>query len=300
MPNIALDQPGNRRLITRRSQVQILPPLLQRPCIRGAFLFWRENERKTFAQLLPARTSRRRRSARNVPLFIRPVYFQGQGERSLAQASVTGVVYVMRPGDFSHRGALFADVSALRGAALVVVIGGVLVWGVVAAAPATAKRSPTAIYRALRTTPFTPPSVASRFSSRRRSTVSPSANAKRHRALGTVQVAFAKGQGAIRYTVFRSHADAVRTWDDDVTAATTPGVTYEARLSVPGLGTKMAIMFLGGSRCDPLPCKTEATFVSGVVQGEVTVTVVSTNSYYDRPDTVALTRAAYAHVVKLS
>jgi hypothetical protein len=31
--------PGNRRLITRRSQVQILPPLLKRPCKAGPFVY---------------------------------------------------------------------------------------------------------------------------------------------------------------------------------------------------------------------------------------------------------------------
>jgi hypothetical protein len=176
-----------------------------------------------------------------------------------------------------------------------------LAFGGLTAAPASKGRTPPELYRALRTTPFAPATVAGRFSVARLSTVSPSPTAAHYRAIGTVQVAFTKGEGAIRYTVFRSHTGALNSWFDDVTAATTPVLTYERRLLVHGLPVK-AFMFLGPlSGCGPSPCPpSRAMFVSGVVKADVTVTVRSNVSNYDQADTTALARAAYKHLRSLS
>ena len=177
----------------------------------------------------------------------------------------------------------------------------VLAFGALTAAPASTRRTPPELYRALRTTPFAPPTVAGRFSRARVYTVSPSPTAARYRPIGAVQITFKKGEGSIRYTVFRSHAAALNSWADDVTAATSPLLTYERRLLVPGVPVK-ALMFLGPARgCDPPPClPSRATFVSGAVQTDVTVTVRSNFSNYDQADTTALARAAYAHLRSLS
>jgi len=186
------------------------------------------------------------------------------------------------------------------GAAIGVAAGALLVFGTLNAAPASKGRTPPELYRALSTRPFAPATVAGRFSSALVSTVPVSRTAARLRAIGAVQVTFTKGEGSIRYTVFRSHTGAFNSWAHDITAATTPGLTYEQRLRVHGLPVP-AFMFLGAlGECDPSPCPpTRATLVSGVVQADVTVTVRNLSNY-DQADTSALARAAYAHLQSLS
>jgi hypothetical protein len=198
-------------------------------------------------------------------------------------------------------GCSIPHVTARWSVAIGVASAAVLAFGVLPAAPASKGRTPPELYRALRTKPFAPATVAGRFSAARLSTVSPSPTAARYRAIGAVQVMFRKGEGSIHYTVFRSHTAAFNSWAHDVTAATTPGLTYEQRLHVYGLPV-MAVMFLGAlGGCDPSTCPpTRATFVSGVVQADVTVTVRSNASNYDQVDASALTRAAYAHLRSLS
>jgi len=173
----------------------------------------------------------------------------------------------------------------------------VLAFGSPAATPASAGRTPPQLYRALQTKPFKPATVAGRFGDARLSTISPSPTAARYGAIGTVQVTFGKGEGSIRYTVFRSRARAFNSWADDISGAATPVLTFEQRLLVRGLPVT-AVMFLGAlGACDPAPCPdTRATFVSGVVQADVTVTVRPNASNWDRVAASALVRAAYAHL----
>jgi hypothetical protein len=188
---------------------------------------------------------------------------------------------------------------ARSGMAISVAAAAVLGFGVLAA-PASKARTPPELFRALKTKSFAPTTVAARFSGARLSAVAPSRTAARLRAIGTVEVMFTNGDGTIRYTVFRSHTGAFKSWSHDVTAATSPGLTYEQRLRVHGLPVP-AFMFLGAlGGCDPSPCPpSRATFVSGVVQADVTVTVRNLSNY-DQADTSALTRAAYAHLKSLS
>ena len=51
-------RPRKQRLITRRSQVQILPPLLEKPRKRGFSVLIMQSAGETFAQLLPSRRRR--------------------------------------------------------------------------------------------------------------------------------------------------------------------------------------------------------------------------------------------------
>jgi hypothetical protein len=185
------------------------------------------------------------------------------------------------------------SMTARWGVAIGVASAAVLAFGVLTAAPASNGRTPPELYRALKTKPFAPATVAGRFSAARLSKVSPSPTAARYHAIGAVQVTFIRGDGSIRYTVFRSHTGAFNSWSHDVTAATTPYLTYQERLLVHGLPVP-AVMFLGAlGQCDPSPCPpTRATFVSGVVQADVMVTVESDASNYDQVAASALVRAA--------
>jgi hypothetical protein len=92
-----------------------------------------------------------------------------------------------------------------RGTLLASAMTFLLLIGADAAISSIQKRSPTQLYRALRTTPFAPATVHGRFGSAARSVVAPSASARRHHAIGTVRITFGRGQGTIDYTVFRSH-----------------------------------------------------------------------------------------------
>jgi hypothetical protein len=171
--------------------------------------------------------------------------------------------------------------------------------GAEAATPATAKRSPTAVYRAVRTTPFAPATVAGRFSSARRSVTSPSTTARLHHAIGTIRITFRRGQGTIDYTVFRSRTDALNTWYDDVTVATA-NLNFKSRLRVYGL-TSPNVLYLGS--CISADCTSftsSASIVTGFVKIDVTVTVLSQESYYDESMTMSLARAANAHLLRLS
>ncbi len=170
----------------------------------------------------------------------------------------------------------------------------------IAAAQATnTAQTPAARYRALLTMPFKPAAVAGRFSSGAASRVAPSATARRHHAIGAVQIAFANGGGSILYTVFRTHADAIATWNTDMTNATRIG-NFRARLRIVGIPTKTAFMFLGLGSCDPSPCTSTATFVWGVAKIDVSVAVAPNGPNYDQPATTALARAAYAHLLRVS
>jgi hypothetical protein len=176
----------------------------------------------------------------------------------------------------------------------------VLFVGAEAATPATAKRSPTAVYRALKSTPFAPATVAGRFSSASRSVRSPSPTAHLHHAIGTIRVTFRRGQGTIDYTVFRSRADALDTWYDDVTEATA-NLNFKARLRVYGLTSKPNVVYLGAcTSADCTSLTSSASIVAGFVKIDVTVAVLSQESYYDESKTMSLARAANAHLLRLS
>ena len=111
---------------------------------------------------------------------------------------------------------------------------------------------------------------------------------------------FRHGQGTIDYTVFRTHRDALATWDDDVTAATLAG-NFDARLHVYGLPLKPNVLYLGSctsSACTSLT--SSASVVTGFVKIDVTVTVRSQHSHYDQSATISLTRAANSHLLRFS
>lgn len=184
--------------------------------------------------------------------------------------------------------------------AIAVGLASVLALGSTPAAPATTERKPAQLYRVLKTRPFAPATVAGRFSAARISAISPSPTAARYHALGTIEVTFAKGGGSIRYTVFPSRPAAFNSWADYMSGTTDPGLTFEQRLGVNGLPST-AFMFLGAlGQCDPTPCPpTRATFLSGVVHAEVSVTVRPNAVHWDRDAANALVRAAYAHLKSL-
>lgn len=172
-----------------------------------------------------------------------------------------------------------------------------------AATPATAKRSPSAVYRALRTLPFQPATVDGRFGSAKKSVVAPSTSARRHHAIGTIRTTFGRGQGTIDYTVFRSHTSAVNTWYDDVTAATN-AFNFQARLRVYGLAAPN-VLYLGGctSAATFADCSSfvsTASFVTGTVKVDVSIAVLGQEPMYDQSAAMSLARAANAHLLRLS
>ena len=191
-----------------------------------------------------------------------------------------------------------------RAASLAAATACLLLVGADAAVPATAKRSPTQLYRALRTTPFAPATVDGRFGSAARSVVTPSTSARRHHAIGTVRITFRRGQGTIDYTVFQSHAGAVNAWYDDVTAATT-ALNFKARLRVYGLAAPN-VLYLGSCASDASTIDACSSFVStgsfvtGTVKVDVSIAVLGHEPNYDQSAAMSLARAANTHVRRLS
>jgi hypothetical protein len=191
-----------------------------------------------------------------------------------------------------------------RGTLLASAMTFLLLIGADAAISSTQKRSPTQLYRALRTTPFAPVTVHGRFGSAARSVVAPSASARRHHAIGTIRTTFGRGQGIIDYTVFRSRTSALNTWYDDVTAATT-ALNFKARLRVYGL-TSPNVLYLGSCTSnastidDCSSFVSTASFVTGTVKVDVSIAVLGQEAMYDQSAAMSLARAANTHLRRLS
>lgn len=172
-----------------------------------------------------------------------------------------------------------------------------------AAISSSQKRSPTQLYRALRTTPFAPATVDGRFGSAARSVAPPSTSARRHHAIGTIRITFRRGKGTIDYTVFRSHTNALNTWYDDVTAGTT-ALNFHARLRVYGL-TAPNVLYLGSCTSNATfdTCSSfvsTASFVTGTVKVDVSIVVLGQEPMYDQSAAMSLARAANTHLQRLS
>jgi hypothetical protein len=165
-----------------------------------------------------------------------------------------------------------------------------------------AKRTPTALYHALLTTPFTPTQVVGRFTGPSVTNETPSTTNLGHHAIGAVEVNFAKGGGTITYTIFRTARDARGAWyDDNDTQTAMDTFGFHARLRVVGLNNQLAFVYVGTGACDASgPCVSVAEAVVGTTRIDVSVTVQSTHSNYDESDTSSLTRAAYRHLLALS
>ena len=150
--------------------------------------------------------------------------------------------------------------------------------------------TPQAVYRALLAQPFPRSELPARFAPAR---VSRQVPPKSLHATGGVRVALAGG-GEIRYVVFPARAKAVAHWQAWVTARV-GGEAYEENGVMPGslLPTpRMMLVGMPASRS----LQNQVAFVAGTVFVEVIVAERAGMPHHDKVATVALARAANAHL----
>jgi hypothetical protein len=150
--------------------------------------------------------------------------------------------------------------------------------------------TPQAVYRALLAKPFPRSELPARFAPAR---VSKEAPAKSLHAVGGVRVALAGG-GSIRYVVFPAHTKAVARWQAWVSGRV-GGEAYEEDGLMPGSLLPTPRMALIGMPGGP-SLENQVAFVAGAVFVEVVVAERAGAPQHDKVATIALARAANAHL----
>ncbi|MGZ4353642.1 MAG: hypothetical protein ACXVZ4_08855 [Gaiellaceae bacterium] len=150
--------------------------------------------------------------------------------------------------------------------------------------------TPQAVYRALLAQPFPRSELPARFAPARVSKLAPPQSLH---AVGGVRVALA-GDAAIRYVVFPAQAKAVAHWQAWVTARV-GGEAYEENGLMPGSLLPTPRRMLVGMPAGR-SLQNQVAFVAGTVFVEVIVAERAGMPQHDKVATIALARAANAHL----
>jgi len=155
--------------------------------------------------------------------------------------------------------------------------------GIASAAP-----GPLARYKALLAAPFPVSGLPTGYSTPRVARAAPI-----YGAVGAVEVRFGgAGKGSVVYTVFRSHSDATAAWDEWVAAG-----EDDARVGTqvaPGIA-RPNYLLLGVNR----GTKNSLANVTGTVLVETTNAAPPSAPSHNQAATVALARAANAHLLAI-